>query len=285
MAVRFDLEHEMGEPEGLHGLPEALRRPVGHLVEDPAHLQELRPAGFVRLLLRRPEGEVGVPPGEGAHRVHHDDDRAVEIALVDIAVVGQVERGELFLRAALIVPEARPQHVAVIDRAVRVARGDVALRLDDAEVIVEPRVGREGRETPVEHRVVLPEGRDLPQLPLILLRDVKDVAVPALELVELVDHPRHRVLGEDRRAAVARRLVSGDQRLRLDEDRHARKHLAQHGRALEGERLVLPLAVDAGGDHRALDTDLRLRVQQLLAEGRHARGKLSKITHIGFSFQ
>lgn len=178
MAVRFDLEHEMGEPEGLHGLPEALRRPVGHLVEDPAHLQELRPAGFVRLLLRRLEGEVGVPPGEGAHRVHHDDDRAVEITLVDIAVVGQVERGELFLRAALIVPEARPQHVAVIDRAVRVARGDVALRLDDAEVIVEPRVGREGREAPVEHRVVLPEGRDLPQLPLILLRDVKDVAVP-----------------------------------------------------------------------------------------------------------
>ncbi|OPZ68354.1 MAG: hypothetical protein BWY81_00871 [Firmicutes bacterium ADurb.Bin467] len=275
VAVRLDLQHEVHEPHGLHGLAERLGRMVRDLLEHLRHLAELlraRGPGGLRLFL----GECRIAPGERPHRAERDQYALVEIELLQIFGLREVERVHARARAPLVALEPLAQHPLVVDGDVRVARGEVALGLDDAEIVEQPALGRHRGEAPVQQRVVLPERVDVPQLLLRLLGDVEHVAVALVEFVELPDDPVHRVLGKHGRGAVGGRLVAREQALGLYVDRHVLEDVLKHQRALDRERLVGMSAVALRRQYRALRADLRLDIQQRLAEAPHPGGQFAE---------
>ena len=84
--------HQEGEPEGLHRLPEAPRGLIGHFSADPSHLQQLGLPDGVVLLLGHLLCQRGVAAREADPRLEHDDNALPEAALLNgvRAVVPQV---------------------------------------------------------------------------------------------------------------------------------------------------------------------------------------------------
>ena len=152
VAVGLNLQHEVREPHGLHGLAQGAGRLIGHAVERLGHLRELvgtaKVAGGSRLLCLL-AGQHRKAAREGPHGLHHDKDGTVEVALLDVAIVREVKLIKLGLGAAGVGCEPLAQEAPVIHGTVGIARGDVALALDDAQVIEELGVGREGGKAAV----------------------------------------------------------------------------------------------------------------------------------------
>ena len=289
MAVGLDLQDELDEPDGLNGLAEGASGLVGHAVAGLGDLAQLGGARLVLLGGRHLAGEGGVAPGEAAHRGDHHEDGLVEDVLVDGLRVGEVERGLERADALLVALEAVREHAGVVHGQVGVTGVELALHAEDAGLHVDlDLLGQKGLAAGAQV-VVVPEGREVAELLLGLLRDVEDVAVALLEGVELVDHELHRVLGEDRGVPVLGGLVARDERLVLDVDRHVVEDLLEHEGALHHVGLVLVLAVGLRRQHGALGVDVGLLVEHLLAERLHARRELSEVAlvclgHLGLPF-
>jgi len=191
----------------------------------------------------------------------------------------QIELLELLLRTGAVFLQAGLQHPAVIDRYMRVARGDIPFRLDDTQIIEDLGRCRHCRQAAVLGRIVLPEGGNVAQHLLIFLGDIEAVAVPLVKLVQFFDHPIHRIFREDRGCTVAGRLVPSQKRLRLDEDAHPSQNVAVHQRAANRQRLIHILTVGLCGDLRTLHANHRFGIQKFLAKIVHPRGQFSKMAH------
>ena len=277
VAVRFDLENHLGEPDGLDGLAEGGRRLVGNARADGGHPLELRFARGVRLRLGLPRSERGIAQREAADGVDHDEDRLVEDVLVDGVGVSEVERRLGSARALLIALKPFAKQTLMIDGEMGVAGVELALHSEDARLHEDGDLVRQERLAASAQVVVLPEGRDVAELPLGLLGDVEHVAVALLELVELVDHEAKGVLGEDGGVAVLSRLVAADEGLVLDVDRHLVEDPLEHERAPHDGRLVLARLVGFCGENRTLGVDEGFLVEDLLAEGLHATSQYSEV--------
>jgi len=232
VAVGLDLQDHVQHPHALHRLVECLGGLHRHLAADARHFQKFRrPLGVG--LFRLPLGQIREAQRVGLHRVQRDQDRAVEVALLQVLKPVQLERIQRGLRVRADARQPLFERAAVVHRDVRVARGDVALGLDDAQVVVKARALGEGCVALVLKRAALPVGVDfVAQDALVLLGDGEAVAVALVYEVQLLDHPIHRVFGEDGRGAVAAGLISQEQRVGVDVDGHVPKHVVQHPGAL-----------------------------------------------------
>ena len=162
----------------------------------------------------------------------------------------------------------------------RVAGVELALHAKEAGLHVDLHLVGNQRHALVAQGLSLPEGGDVADLPLGLLRDVKDVAVALLKEVQLLEHKAQRVLGEDRCRLVGTGLVAGDGRLGLDVDGHVVEDVLEHQRAAHDRGEMLGLTVGLGGEDGALGVDVGLLVDDLLAVGLHARGELTEMRDV-----
>ena len=152
----------------------------------------------------------------------------------------------------------------------RIPGGQVALRLDNAEIVKNPALRRNGGKPLVQQRVVLPEGIDAAKLLLRLFRDGKDVSVPLFKFIQLPNHPVHRVLGEDGCSPVGGRLIACQQGFRLNINGHLFQNILQHIRPAQHNGLVGMQAVALSRQKGALSANHWLNRQQCLAIGIHA---------------
>ena len=281
VAVGLDLQDELDEPDGLHGLAEGAGGLVGHAVAGLGDLAQLGGARLVLLGLRHLAGERGVASGKAAHRGDHHEDGLVEDVLVDGVRVGEVEGGPARADALLVAGKAVGEHALVVDCQVGVAGVELALHAKEAGLHVDLDLVGQKRLPTGAQVVVLPEGREVTELLLGLLGDVEGVAVALLEGVKLVQDELHRVLGEDGGVPVLGGLVARDEGLVLDVDRHVVEDVLEHERALHHVGLVLVGAIGLGGQHRALGVDVGLLVEHLLAERLHAGRELSEVAAVG----
>ena len=165
----------------------------------------------------------------------------------------------------------------MVDGEVRVAGVELALHAEETRLHEDGDLVGEKRHAAVAQGVVLPEGRDAADAPLVLVGDVEHVAVALLERVQLVEHEAQGVLREDRRVAVLGGLVAGEEGLVLDVDAHVVEDVREGKRATHDGGLVLRLAVGLGAEHGALGVDERPLVEDLLAEGPHACGQCPEV--------
>ena len=123
-----------------------------------------------------------------------------------------------------------------------------------------------------------PEGVDRSKIDLDLLRHLEGITRAQGELVELINDPVDRVLGEDRSREVPGCLVAENERVGLDVDRHLPQGRSEgEGLALH-ERLVGELAKHSGIDHRSLTAQGRHTILHLPPEALDAlQAKLLRI--------
>ncbi|MPN01169.1 hypothetical protein SDC9_148375 [bioreactor metagenome] len=159
----------------------------------------------------------------------------------------------------------------------RVSRGNVALGLDDAEVIEQSRPLRKRGVALVLEGAAFPVWVNVAQNLLVLFCDGESIAVSLINSIQLLDHPIHRVFGKDRRAAIAGGLVPREQCIRVDVDAHVAQDVVQHIGAAQNHLILLVRAVALRGEQRALGVYRGLCVQQA---GADARGALVQVTEV-----
>ena len=277
MAVRLDLEDQLDEPDGLHGLAERGRRLVRHARRDAAHLAEFGATRLVRRLLGELRCKMAVALRKVFHGVDDDLYSLIKDVLVDGIGIREIERCSRGLRARFVTFEAFFEDAFVVDGEMRIAGVQLALHTEDARLHEDADLVRQQHAAAVAERVVLPERRDAPQLFFRFFCNIEDIAVALLEQVELIHDEFHRVLWEDRRVAVLRRLVAAEERLVLNVDRHVAEDRLEHAGAQQHARQVAVLLVHPRRDDGALRVDVRFLVEYFLAEGLHARRQSSEM--------
>jgi hypothetical protein len=73
MAIRFDLDDQLSEPDGLNGFAEGFGRPGRHLPAYPGDLNELSAPGGILFFLRHFPRQVGKPSGKARGRRVDDE--------------------------------------------------------------------------------------------------------------------------------------------------------------------------------------------------------------------
>ena len=269
MSVRLNLKHKMRKPQRLHSLAQRFGRLIGHFTEDSCHLLQL--GGALRLRLRCERlCQVCVACGKIPHGLNDNQDSLVEIILLQVFIIGQVQCIHAGDGSALVGLQPLPQYGFVSHGNMRIPGSQVALRLDNAEIVKNPALRRNGGKPLVQQRVVLPEGIDAAKLLLRLFRDGKDVSVPLFKFIQLPNHPVHRVLGEDGCSPVGGRLIACQQGFRLNINGHLFQNILQHIRPAQHNGLVGMQAVALGCQKGALSANPWLNGQQCLAIGIHA---------------
>ena len=151
-----------------------------------------------------------------------------------------------------------------------VARVELALHAEDAGLHKDADLVRQKRLASGAKIVVFPERRDVAQLLLGLLGDVKHVAVPLFKQIQLLEHKAHRVFREDRRVYVFRGLIAGQKRLILNINGHVLQNVLEHPRPCHDAGLILVLAIGLRCQNGTLGVDIRLFIQHFLTECLHA---------------
>ena len=269
VAVGFDLQHHLDQPDRLHGLVESFGRLIRHLVADAGQLQQLLTAGGGggpgQLA-----GQLGIAVREGPHGLQHDQHSLVEHVPVDAAGLAQVQLAFELPDPLLIALQAHAQHLGVVHRQVGVAGVQLALHAEQAGLHVHGHLVRHDGPTPGPQAVVLPEGGDGAQGFLGLFGNVEHVAVPLLEQVQLVDDEAHRVLREHGGVPVGGGLVARQQALVLDVDGHLLQDVLQHQRPAHHRRLVAVGLIDLGTQQGALGVHIGLLLQYGFTVSVHA---------------
>ena len=128
--------------------------------------------------------------------------------------------------------------------------------------------------------VVLPERCNGAKLFLRFLRDIENITITFLKLVQLVHDKFHRVFRENRRITILRGLIAGQQCLVFYINGHVFQNISQHKGTLHYIRLVLMAFVSFGNQHCPFSINIRLFIQHLFTECLHPFRQCTKMFRV-----
>ena len=194
--VRFDLQHKMDKPQRLDRLIERLSRLIGHFSQDACHLGQLfRP--LRRSLCSHLFCQRSIPPGKISHGSDDDQDALIEIVFFQRTDIRQIKCRHAITRLLFIGLQSLTQDLFVLHCDMRISGSEISLCFDDTKIVKHPAFRRDRSKTFIQQRIVFPEGIDLAELIFGLLRYIEYIPIALFKLVQLTDHPVHRVFRED----------------------------------------------------------------------------------------
>ena len=122
MAVGFDLQDQLNQPDALDGFAERSGRFIGDLRQDAAHLIKLRAAGGIFFLCSHVCSKMTVAKGKVSDRFQYDQNSLIENSFVDGIRIGQIERRSATFYLGFVALQTFSQDAVVVDGQVRRCR-------------------------------------------------------------------------------------------------------------------------------------------------------------------